>query len=934
MFGFKRKPVKKQTLTFGLEACREGLVLDAQSEGKQVSFFATIRDLEQVETEGESFRCYQAFRQFLSCLTPDDCESLEIAQDDEDRLLLGWNSLIFAARGPELQEEDLGEEPLSALYSGLISEVFSDAGLMRVSLENQGTFREQNFAVRTRYTNAEGNRLYPPEGAGGVVSEGKLYLLSVEQFELVKALEMPWPDDHHAKHLHWAELQRLAEAGDAFLSKFLQSERATLIEKVRPLLNSPEPGVLEIGVEVEHPESEKIVADILRTEGSKEVYSFSAPGQRHRVFPTKQVRKAIEGIGKNQRLQGEQAARFLQDPQSFLSQECWDLSQFSERVERVGFHVYRPVESVGAAGGVGDYVWEDDGSGRRALVHLRFAPLYPGGEPLVLDISDPSDEQELRRRVGEAMESGESFLEVLPGHLVPLAAFPQRFLNLPAANDQGDEKVSKNLTAQPVTNLEELEFGEAGQKYLEDPDALPLPLTLAPEIALHWYQMEGYQKIGKVATGKVSNAGGFLLADDMGLGKTLQVLTVLARLAEEDRKGPHLVVAKPSLLENWTREMHRFFPRVFSWPILLDGRVSLERLKTAEVVLTSYDQLRRRQLDLARVNWDTVILDEAQKIKDPTTQVTRAAWALPARTRIAMTGTPVENSLTDLWSISNFFQPGLLDSLAQFRERHQSSSGEAANLSDLRETLEPLYLRRTKAEVASDLPTLESIRYELPMGDRQRELYHREMEARNSGARSPLETVNRLLQLCTHSSLIDYTELWPCTVAQCPKLFKTLEILESVQMSGEKALIFTKFIKAQYTLQQALRESFRIEATIINGSTKGRQDIIDRFTAETGFSVLILSPEAAGVGLNITAANHVIHFTRSWNPAIERQSTDRAYRLGQTRPVKVYYPIIVDNERGTIEQRLDELLERKMELFNDIFVPAREKQIRAAELLG
>ena len=409
---------------------------------------------------------------------------------------------------------------------------------------------------------------------------------------------------------------------------------------------------------------------------------------------------------------------------------------------------------------------------------------------------------------------------------------------------------------------------------------------------------------------------------------------MLAKLAQEGRKGPHLIVAKPSLLENWTRELQRFFPSVYTWPIQVNKHATLPQLRSSQIVLSSYAQLRRRQLDLARVNWDAVILDEAQKIKDPTTQVTRAAWALPAKTRIAMTGTPIENSLTDLWSISNFFQPGLLDSLSGFRQAYQRSSGVTTNLENLRETLDPLFLRRTKDQVATDLPPIESVRYELPMGARQQELYEREMEARRTGTRSPLETVNRLLQLCTHASLIDYSELWPCSEEQCPKLFKTFEILENVRAAGEKALIFTKFIKAQHTLQQAIKDKFGINAPIINGSTRDRQSIIDNFSAKSGFSVLILSPEAAGVGLNITAANHVIHFTRSWNPAIERQSTDRAYRLGQTRPVTVYYPIIVDKQRGTIEQRLDELLERKMGLFNDIFVPLDDKQIRASELLA
>ncbi|WP_194839501.1 DEAD/DEAH box helicase, partial [Pseudomonas aeruginosa] len=353
-----------------------------------------------------------------------------------------------------------------------------------------------------------------------------------------------------------------------------------------------------------------------------------------------------------------------------------------------------------------------------------------------------------------------------------------------------------------------------------------------------------------------------------------------------------------------------------------------------------------------RQQWAIVICDEAQKIKNPAALITQAAKAIPARFRVACTGTPVENTLIDLWCLFDFIQPGFLGGLNQFGREYQRpiESGvdrDTEALERLRGLIEPQTLRRTKQDVAKDLPAKieDQASRSLPMHALQRNLYlsevaqysqkqqmQEQLEQRESGM---LGLLHRLKLVCAHPFSVQPD---PRLREHSPKLQWMLAQLGRIKRSGngDKVILFTELRDIQRELQHAIQERFGFKPTVINGDTstssqsaQSRQRLIDRFQEEPGFSVIILSTVAVGFGVNVQAANHVIHFTRCWNPAKEDQATDRAYRIGQEKDVYVYYPTIRDPSMPTFEATLDELLQKRRALARDMLHGASE--IKAAE---
>lgn len=501
-----------------------------------------------------------------------------------------------------------------------------------------------------------------------------------------------------------------------------------------------------------------------------------------------------------------------------------------------------------------------------------------------------------------------------------------------------------------------------------------LPLSLLPTTSLREHQLRGVGWLQHLYTLSPEVTSGCILADDMGLGKTLQLLTFISWCIENEPEGlPILIVAPVSLLDNWEREMGTFlYPHVGGEVLRLYGRSLLEsRLPKDEVppalrthgiqnllrfgwrrdkriVLTTYETLRDQEFSLARQEWSVVICDEAQKIKNPAARVTQATKALQARFRIACTGTPVENSLTDLWCLYDWIQPGLLGSLNEFggKYRRPIEASEDMNdvaLNELRALIEPQLLRRTKSDVAKDLPAkIEDLQCKsLAMSKLQTRLYLSEITAYNDkramqehlGVQSAamLGLLHTLKLICAHPHGVR-PEGDP--VDASPKLKWTLERLRTIRDRGEKVIIFTELRDIQRTLKFAVLDEFGFIPTVINGDTNSisergpsRQKLIDAFQKAPGFGVIILSTTAVGFGVNVQAANHVIHFTRPWNPAKEDQATDRAYRIGQTRDVYVYYPTVIADGITTFEQTLDALLSRKRALATDMLNGTGEIEI-------
>lgn len=443
---------------------------------------------------------------------------------------------------------------------------------------------------------------------------------------------------------------------------------------------------------------------------------------------------------------------------------------------------------------------------------------------------------------------------------------------------------------------------------------------------------------------------GACLADDMGLGKTIQLIALL--LAEREAglpppAGPTLVVSPTSVIVNWQRELARFAPGlrvlVHHGPDRPAGAALVESVLRSDVVLTTYSIVPRDRESLSVPAWHRIVLDEAQYIKNTPAKQTAAIRQLRTDRRIALTGTPVENRLSELWSIIDFLNPGYLGSAAEFRRRFAGPierQRDARASARLRRLVRPFVLRRLKTDpkVIDDLPSCVRTKEYANLSPEQAVLYERtvrEMLAEVGAAEGirrrglVLATLGRLKQICNHpvlstmepgddaSGLIGDAAGMSQLVHRSGKCRRMLELLDEVVASGGHALVFTQFRRMGHLLTAMIEHALGAEVLFLHGGTPTarRQQIVDRFQEQSSeVPVLVLSLRAGGVGLNLTAANHVFHFDRWWNPAVENQATDRAFRIGQTRAVQVHSFICT----GTLEERIDQMIERKTHLAESI----------------
>lgn len=427
---------------------------------------------------------------------------------------------------------------------------------------------------------------------------------------------------------------------------------------------------------------------------------------------------------------------------------------------------------------------------------------------------------------------------------------------------------------------------------------------------------------------------GALLADDMGLGKSIQTITYLLYIKEHNLKtGPALIVAPTSVLGNWQKEFERFAPSLQVKLHYGGNRAKGEDLSTfmqdADVILTSYALTQLDEEELSSQRWDAIILDEAQNIKNPHTKQSRAVRKLQANHKIALTGTPMENRLSELWSIFDFLNHGYLGSLPQFQRRFVTpieKDRDETKIQQVQRLIAPFLLRRTKQDksVALNLPDKQEQKAYCPLTPEQASLYEQLVQdtLKNVEGLTGIERrgfillmLNKLKQICNHPALY-LKEDAPTNLAdRSMKLETLLELIENIRDQNESCLIFTQYIRMGNMLKTLLEEHFGERVIFLNGSVpkKERDKMIEQFQSGQ-HGIFLLSLKAGGTGLNLTAANHVIHYDRWWNPAVENQATDRAYRIGQKRFVHVHKLITT----GTLEEKIDEMLERKQSLNNAI----------------
>lgn len=440
-----------------------------------------------------------------------------------------------------------------------------------------------------------------------------------------------------------------------------------------------------------------------------------------------------------------------------------------------------------------------------------------------------------------------------------------------------------------------------------------------------------YQQAGLNWLHRLQEAGlGACLADDMGLGKTLQIIALLVARQRPGHRS--LIVAPASLLGNWRAELSRFAPGLrvvcaHRSALGAGGLASLEeQVEGMDAVLTTYTMLSRLEV-FASQTWDLLILDEAQAIKNPSARQTLTAKAIPARSRIAMTGTPIENGLGDLWSIFDFLNPGLLGS----RERFQAAMEELgpAGFEALRNLLGPFLLRRLKTDpaVAGDLPPKIEMRTGCALTKGQAVLYEAEVRHlastlnQNQAAASDqerkalvLQTLTRLKRICDHPALL--TGSGNFDPGSSGKLMRLRSLAAEIAARGEKLIVFTQFREMTNAIADSLQPVFRRPGLVLHGGTPvgRRAGLVAAFQEPLGPPFFVISLRAGGTGLNLTAASHVVHFDRWWNPAVENQATDRAYRIGQKCTVIVHKFVCP----GTVEDRIDAMLAEKQHLADQL----------------
>jgi SNF2 family DNA or RNA helicase len=507
-------------------------------------------------------------------------------------------------------------------------------------------------------------------------------------------------------------------------------------------------------------------------------------------------------------------------------------------------------------------------------------------------------------------------------------------------------------------NFEELDYSRISQLAEEPDEFVPPDLPCGSRSDPKPHQIAAFNWLTEAWARRLP---GVLLADDMGLGKTYQSLTFLAWVRENSVSAkPFLIVAPTGLLKNWLEEINQHLESGVLGPIIeaygsglknfrsSEGRdihggtshLDVSQWSNAGVILTTYETMRDYHMSFARLPFSVIIYDEIQKLKNPASQMSRASKALNAQFQIGMTGTPVENRLQDLWSISDTLFPGFLGASREFEKKYPAENEDALrNLQTklIEPQLErpPFMLRRMKEDILDGLPEKQVVTYKVQMPPPQAAAYDqvlaRARALKGNGSKGAMLKVLHMLRGSSlHPQAPHAVANFSEYIGASARLSKTFDILDALHESGEKALIFCEDLDMQAFLAAAISERYGSITSphCINGGVAGvrRQQMVAEFQARAdGFDVMVLSPKAGGVGLTITAANHVIHLSRWWNPAVEDQATDRVYRIGQQRPVTVHIPIAVHPDEvigpSSFDLQLHELMQRKRKLSRGLLLP-------------
>lgn len=798
------------------------------------------------------------------------------------------------------------------------------------------------------------------ERGGNILVKGRdKYLLNEAQYALLNRVDAfnstPEEDKTTDYNLRcFAEIKALAEQAGCQLDSYLENENVYAPERIKIEIGRDDEGfIVEPAVDIEENDKFQTYFDKMRKVQAQYPVQHEN-GERVRIVLNKEQKESLhylkEQCGKHKTR--EEIQKMIEQPTEYFDPNAFDLSElYSDRVIEIG--VYKPkfypficpYKSCWIAG---------------ATVET------PQNGTTKVTINSEEELEKLKREIQSAKENKKGIVEYNKTQLdiedaMFLAQTAEKQLKDPSQpakveSENGNEARNVLIIEE---NAEELGFAvkeriiEKGDKYTLFTDPF-----LQEGFSLKDHQKEGVAWLQHLYKSKAS---GCLMADDMGLGKTLQILYFIDWHSRKyANHKPYLIVAPISLLENWKNEYERFFmqPRM-KINMLTSKDVTrkfdksiVDKMQKMDIILTNYESLRISQLNFCAVEFDVVALDEAQKIKSPGTLVTNAAKALKCNFKIAMTGTPVENSLLDLWCIMDFCVPGLLGNAKAFAAQYQNplkkeDTDIVALGNEVHDKLGVYFMRRLKKDAAKDLPDKIELKEKVLMPPVQKEAYGSVVNDYTSGIQpNMLVTIMHLREVSEHPYLYDSTLLNHETdeiVDTSARLQATIKFLDEIKKKEEKVIIFVERKETQKMLQKLCLKRYGIITKIINGDTpsivkrnmpnkQSRQSSIDEFQAVDGFNVIIMSPVAAGMGLNVTAANHVIHYSRHWNPAKENQATDRAYRIGQTKDVFVYYPMAVRSDIKSFDETLDDLLSRKTSLATSTIFPTERVEVKQEEL--
>lgn len=805
----------------------------------------------------------------------------------------------------------------------------------------------------------DGELIVCERGDNIIVNGHNKYLLSEAQYELLNKIDAfnSTPEEEKTTDYNlrcFAEIKPLAEQAGCQLDSYLENENVYVPERIKIEIARDDEGfTIEPSIDIEENSTfQKYFDRMHKVQGQYPVQREN--GERIRVVLNEIQKEDLSQL-KNQGgkyKSREEVQKIVEHPTEFFDPNDFDLSElYSDRVIEIG--VYKPkfypficpYKSCWIAG---------------ATIET------PQNGTTKVAINSKDELEVLKKVIQTAKENKKGIVEYNDTQIdiddaIFLVQTAEKQLNNPSkpVKMKNDEKNAARNVLIIEENAEELGFA-VKERTIERGDRYTL---FANPFLQEGFTLKDHQKEGIAWLQHLykSKASGCLMADDMGLGKTLQILYFIDWHSHKyANHKPYLIVAPISLLENWKNEYERFFmhPRL-KINMLTSKNVKrqfdkniVEKMQKMDIILTNYESLRISQLNFCAVEFDVIALDEAQKIKSPGTLVTNAAKALKGNFKIAMTGTPVENSLVDLWCIMDFCVPGLLGNAKAFAAKYQTplkkeDTDIIALGNEVHDKLGVYFMRRLKKDAAKDLPEKIEIKEKVQMPSVQKDTYTSVVNDYTNGIEpNMLVTIMHLREVSEHPYLYDATLLNHETdeiVDTSARLGATIKFLDKIKEKKEKVIIFVERKETQKMLQKLCLKRYGIVTKIINGDTpsiitrytpdkQSRQASIDDFQSVDGFNVIIMSPVAAGMGLNVTAANHVIHYSRHWNPAKENQATDRAYRIGQTKDVYVYYPMAVRSDIKSFDEILDDLLSRKTHLATSTIFPTERVEVKQEEL--